>query len=70
MPHSKFLTASQLIERWGQIVTLGTLANWRSKRIGPPYVKLGVRVLYPIDPLVEWEKQNQHGATSASNDNQ
>lgn len=32
-----------------------TLANWRNKRIGPPYRKFGRRVLYPLALLEEWE---------------
>lgn len=64
-----FLTADELVKRWGSVVTRGTLANWRSKRVGPPFVKLRARVVYPVADLIEWEKQNQHGATSGSNDN-
>jgi len=64
-----FLTADELVKRWGNVVTRGTLANWRSKRVGPPFVKLRARVVYPVPDLIEWEKQNQHGATDGSNDN-
>lgn len=30
-------------------VSVGTLANWRAMRIGPPYIKIGKAVLYPIE---------------------
>lgn len=33
-----------------------TLANWRNRRVGPPYIKAGHRVLYPLDKLEAWEK--------------
>lgn len=33
-----------------------TLANWRSKRVGPPFRKFGSRVLYPLDLLEQWER--------------
>ena len=38
-------------------IPVKTLANWRNKRIGPPYRKFGQRVLYPLDLLTEWEKK-------------
>lgn len=31
-----------------------TLANWRCKRKGPPFVKVGSSVLYPRDRLDAW----------------
>lgn len=39
-----FLTPAELARRWR--VSVQTLANWRSRQSGPPYVKLGRRVLY------------------------
>lgn len=50
-----FLTARQVVDRYGGNITLGALANWRFKKSGPPYVKIGGRVLYPLDDLVRWE---------------
>lgn len=34
-----------------------TLAHWRNKRIGPPFLKFGKRVLYPLMELQAWEKK-------------
>lgn len=31
-----------------------TLANYRSARVGPPYRKVGSRVLYRLDDLIEY----------------
>jgi len=31
-----------------------TLANWRSLRVGPPWVKVGRLVRYPEDRLDDW----------------
>lgn len=53
-----FLTADDVVSRWGGVVTRGTLANWRCKKVGPPFVKLRARVVYPIDGLTEWERAN------------
>ena len=35
-------------------VSQQTLANWRVQKIGPPYIKLGGKVLYRISDLEEW----------------
>ncbi len=29
--------------------TRGTLANWRHKNVGPPYVEIAGRIYYPVD---------------------
>ena len=53
-----FLMPAELARRWrrsGQ-----TLANWRSRRVGPPYIKLGRRVLYRLSEIEAIER----GATS------
>lgn len=34
-----------------------TLANWRSSGEGPPFTKVGKRVLYPSDLLEQWLNQ-------------
>lgn len=53
-----FLTADDLVTRWGGVVNKGTLANWRSQNRGPAYVKIGHRVVYPLDQVEIWEKAN------------
>ncbi|HWL47936.1 MAG TPA: DNA-binding protein [Sphingomonadaceae bacterium] len=58
MAESKFLTAEEVSERYRGAVTVGTLENWRALRIGPPFVKIGKAVLYPIEELDAWDRQN------------
>ncbi|MDE2812335.1 MAG: helix-turn-helix domain-containing protein [Gemmatimonadota bacterium] len=36
------------------IATRGTLSQWRHQGKGPPYIKLGNRVLYKGSDLNEW----------------
>lgn len=31
-----------------------TLITWRSRRTGPPFLKLGSRVVYAVEALREW----------------
>ncbi|MEI9425132.1 helix-turn-helix domain-containing protein [Mesorhizobium sp. Cs1299R1N1] len=59
MDGRKFLTAKEVSERYRGSISLGTLRNWRAKRIGPAYVKLGKAVLYPIDELEMWDQKNK-----------
>lgn len=57
----KYLTPSELSERWEGAVVTGTLANWRSKGCGPRYRKFGSRVRYLIADIEEWEGQQVAG---------
>ncbi|MGX5830170.1 DNA-binding protein [Mesorhizobium sp. 43Arga] len=58
MANRKFLTAEEVSERYRGSNSLGTLRNWRAKRIGPAYVKLGKALLYPIEELDVWDRKN------------
>lgn len=55
---SEFLTVAQLAERWKQQVTVATLATWRSRGSGPPFVKVGGKVLYRVADIVAYEAKN------------
>ncbi len=45
--------------------TPGTLAKWRLKGIGPPFVKIGPRgIAYPKDELERWLQANLQTSTS------
>jgi hypothetical protein len=54
----KYLTAEEVAERYCGAVTVGTLRNWRALRVGPPFVKIGKAVLYPMEELDAWDKKN------------
>lgn len=53
----RLLTPQALAERWQGQISLVTLATWRSRKLGPKYIKIGGRVLYPLDGVEEWEKK-------------
>jgi len=42
-------------------VTVQTLAMWRYRHTGPPYRKLGAKVVYALDELEEWVQAGAHG---------
>lgn len=68
MPTTEFLTAAELSQRWKGIVSTGTLANWRAQKPnrGPAFVKLRGGVLYPLDKVMEWERDNMRPAASGN----
>jgi hypothetical protein len=53
------VTPEEVIERYRGQLSAGTLANWRVKRIGPDYIKIGKAVLYPLSALEAWDAQNR-----------
>lgn len=54
----KYLTPSEVSERFKGRVSLRTLANWRYRNKGPAFLKLGGRVLYERKSLETWEDQH------------
>jgi len=62
-PRPEYLTAAELIERWRRQVSASTLANWRSERKGPPFVKIGGRILYPLADVIAYEAQSRRASS-------
>lgn len=60
-----FITPDELAKRWNGAVTKGTLTNWRHQGKGPPWRKLGSRVVYRMEDVLAWEESN----TKPANDN-
>lgn len=59
---SDYLTPRELAARWRNIVSISTLDNWRSSaNRGPRYVKIGGRVLYPLEEVLAYEQRNLRG---------
>lgn len=48
-----FLTPKELATRWK--LNPQTLANWRALGKGPPYSKIGTKVLYPVEGIHAYE---------------
>ena len=54
----KLLTTPETARLLG--VAVGTLNNWRSRREGPQYLKLGGKsVRYAIEDIAEWLKKRK-----------
>jgi len=54
----EFLTVGELVKRWRGTVTKGTLANWRSLKIGPAFTKMGREPLYPLVAVQAYERMS------------
>ncbi|WP_118138099.1 helix-turn-helix domain-containing protein [Oceanicella sp. SM1341] len=59
MSETKFLTPEEVTERYRGGVSLGTLRNWRTQKIGPSFIKVGKAVLYPMEELETWDERNK-----------
>ncbi|MDX3807663.1 helix-turn-helix transcriptional regulator [Bosea thiooxidans] len=53
-----FLTLDEVVARYRNQISEGTFRNWRCKRIGPSFIKIGKAVLYPLDELDRWDRSN------------
>lgn len=61
MKTQKYLTTIQLAERWQ--MHKQSLADWRVRGKGPVFVKLGKKVLYALQDIELWEKENIKSST-------
>ncbi len=55
----EYLTPQELVDRYRNTISLGTLANWRSSGRGPEFVRLGGRVVYRVEDVLAWEKSRR-----------
>jgi hypothetical protein len=57
MGERAYLTSKELADRWR--LSDQTLANWRYAGKGPPFIRVGARVLYPVEGIYAHEKLSQ-----------
>jgi predicted DNA-binding transcriptional regulator AlpA len=51
------LSPKQAADRIG--VSLGTLWNWRKRKVGPPFLTLVNRIVYRRSDIDAWEERNR-----------
>jgi hypothetical protein len=56
------LDENRLAQRWS--MSPRTLQRWRQDRKGPPFLKLGGRVVYRVFDIQAWENSRVHGVRS------
>lgn len=65
MTQQQYLTPKEVSERFNGRISTRTLANWRSiGNVGPKFLKLGGRILYPAEELDEWERKRTVNSTT------
>lgn len=57
-----YLTTNQLAKRWSLAPV--TIRIWRWYGKGPPFYKMGGRILYCIEEIKEYEKEQSRQHTS------
>jgi hypothetical protein len=57
MGEHAYLTSKELADRWR--LSDQTLANWRYAGKGPPFIRVGARVLYPAEGIHAFERLSQ-----------
>jgi hypothetical protein len=55
------MNQQQLAEYWG--ISARTLERWRSIGWGPRYIKIGGRVVYRVEDILEYEAEHLHEST-------
>lgn len=58
-----WLTRAEVAAEFG--IAEDTLRRWEGKKIGPPSVKLGQRVLYRKDSVREWLRSKERAPAAA-----
>lgn len=61
MPSNEYMTPSAVVARYKGVISLKTLANWRVKKEGPSYTKIGGKILYRLADLAQWESSRTMG---------
>jgi hypothetical protein len=51
------LTAHDLFARYRGLVARRTIEYWRYNKKGPPFIRIGRRVLYPLPGVIAWERR-------------
>jgi hypothetical protein len=54
---SETLSPVELVARWRGRIKIRTLECWRYRKTGPAWQKIGGRVYYPIDFVIEYEEE-------------
>jgi hypothetical protein len=56
-PPEDLLTVEDLVARYRGLVARRTIDYWRYNKKGPPFIKVGRRVLYPLSGVIAWERK-------------
>ena len=57
MESDRLFSAEEVAKRWN--ITTQTLVNWRSKGIGPAYIKFAGKICYKGEAVYEYETSKE-----------
>jgi hypothetical protein len=66
MATESYLTPAEVAAHYNNRIGVKTLANWRCSRDaknGPPYIRVGGRIMYPLSKLLAWEEGRCYTST-------
>lgn len=63
-PFEATWTEAEFAEQAG--VSTRTVKRWRERRIGPPFIRMGRRILYRRDAVAEWLLANEQAQPRAA----
>nr|DAJ87854.1 MAG TPA: helix-turn-helix domain protein [Caudoviricetes sp.] len=52
----KYLTTKELSQRWK--LNPNTIEHWRTNGFGPHFIKIGRKILYSLDSIIAFEREN------------
>lgn len=61
LPDHERITEVELAKYWD--IKKQTLQKWRSLGLGPVYIKLGGKVLYPRSQIIAYERNNMYAGS-------
>lgn len=64
----QFLTEEEVVARYRDTLSAGTLRNWRSKGLGPAFMRIGRTILYARADLEAWEAIRRQPTNRAPTD--
>ena len=56
MTDTKYLTTKELSQRWK--LNHNTIEHWRTNGFGPHFIKIGRKILYSLDSIIAFEREN------------
>jgi hypothetical protein len=58
--------SSSTVGAWQLTLSVDTLQRWETRRMGPPCVRVGRKVLYRMDAVRDWLREQEARKTGAS----
>ena len=54
---NSYLTTKELSQRWK--INPNTIEHWRTNGFGPEFIRIGRKILYSLESILEFEQNNK-----------